>query len=251
MLEKRRNLHETVQDVQPNEKRRVCQRMNWKKTTAIYLSIFLVLFSVTGLAVNANESTGKTATVQAEYYKNNEQLKYPQVSDVTDKKMEKRINQDFTNYIKKAYKEYKENEKQAEKHGFAADFQTEFEVKYNQLPRLSILMSKYIFSGGAHGNTTVESFNYNVETGKRVYLTDILTTDEQIKAVTDYVWEYAIERPEIFYPDLKKEDIQLGKQTAFYFNNQGITLVFQQYEIAPYVSGNQEIVIPSEIYEET
>lgn len=78
-------------------------------------------------------------------------------------------------------------------------------------------MSKYIFSGGAHGNTTVESFNYNVETGKRVYLTDILTTDEQIKAVTDYVWEYAIERPEIFYQILKKRGYTIRKTDSILF----------------------------------
>ncbi len=102
------------------------------------------------------------------------------------------------------------------------------------------------------GRTVIpQSFNYDIEEGKRVYLTDILTTDEQIKAVRDYVWEYAIERPDVFYPDLKKEDIKLTKDTAYYFTDEGITLVFQQYEIAPYVSGNQEIHTPTDVYKKS
>lgn len=105
-----------------------------------------------------------------------------------------------------------------------------------------------MYTGGAHGNTVIKSFNYNTDDGSRLYLTDILVDEDQIKSVQNYVWEYAIERPEIFYPDLKKEDVVLSKDTAFYFNDSGITLVFQQYEIAPYVSGNPEIIIAESLY---
>ncbi|WP_058308111.1 DUF3298 and DUF4163 domain-containing protein [Gracilibacillus massiliensis] len=217
-----------------------------KKWTS--LVIMLCLFMGVSLPVAAET---QTTLVTDELFKDMEQLKYPIVSEVDDEDMEIKINKDFGKYIKESYKELKENEKQAEKYHFQGDYQTDYQVKYNTSPRLSILTSNYIFSGGAHGNTTVQAFNYNIEEGKRVYLTDILTTDEQIKSVRDYVWEYAIERPDIFYPDLKKEDIKLTKDTAFYFADEGITLVFQQYEIAPYVSGNQEIHIPKDVYKKS
>jgi hypothetical protein len=225
-------------------------KMFWKKACAMILSVLVVLtVSATGFGIAAAETAKQTATVTEHLYKDNQNLKYPQVSDVENKKMEEKINRDFDKYIKEAYKAYKETQKQAEKYGFEGEYLTTYEVKYNKSPRLSILTSDYMFSGGAHGNTVVQSFNYDVEEGKRVYLTDILTTEEQLKKVQNYVWEYAIEKPDIFYPDLKKEDIQLTKDTAFYFTDEGIVLVFQQYEIAPYVSGNQEIAIPKEIFE--
>ncbi len=225
------------------KQKRMCILM---KKLSILIIIFCMFAGVT-LTVTANEN--QTALVTDELYKDMEQLPFPLVSEVDNKDMEEKINKDFHNYIKESYKELKENEKQAEKYGFKGDYQTEYKVKYNTVPRLSILTSNYIFSVGAHGNTVVQSFNYDIEEEERVYLTDILTTEEQAKAVQNYVWEYAIERPEIFYPDLKKEDIQLTKDTAFYFTDDGITLVFQQYEIAPYVSGNQEINIPSTVYD--
>ncbi|MGP4041139.1 DUF3298 and DUF4163 domain-containing protein [Gracilibacillus sp. D59] len=209
------------------------------------LCLFLLIFTMMTSTAFANS---QTALVTDELYKDMEALKYPQVSEMEKPEMEDKINKTFQKYIKESYKELKENEKQAEKYDFQAEYQTDYEVKYNKSPKLSILTSNYIFSGGAHGNTTVESFNFDVDKGKRVYLTNILTEKEQIEAVRDYVWEYATDRPDIFYPDLKKEDIKLTKDTAFYFTDDGITLVFQQYEIAPYVAGNQEIHIPAEVY---
>ncbi|WP_208590207.1 DUF3298 and DUF4163 domain-containing protein [Gracilibacillus suaedae] len=210
------------------------------------LCLCLLFFMMITSTVFAN---GQTALVTDEIYKDIESLKYPQVSETEKPGMEDKINKAFQKYIKESYKELKENEQQAEKYDFHAEYQTDYEVKYNQSPKLSILTSNYIYSGGAHGNTTVESFNFDIDKGKRVYLTNILTEKEQIEAVSDYVWEYATERPDIFYPDLKKEDIKLTKDTAFYFTDDGITLVFQQYEIAPYVAGNQEIHVPAEVYE--
>ncbi|MGN8644574.1 DUF3298 and DUF4163 domain-containing protein [Gracilibacillus sp. HCP3S3_G5_1] len=209
------------------------------------LFLFFLLFTMMTPMVLANS---QTALVTDELYKDMEALKYPKVSELEKTEMEDKINKTFEKYIKASYKELKENEKQGEKYDFQAEYQTDYQVKYNQSPKLSILTSNYIFSGGAHGNTTVESFNFDIDEGSRIYLTNVLTDEEQIKAVRDYVWEYAIERPDIFYPDLKKEDINLTKDTAFYFTDDGITLVFQQYEIAPYVAGNQEIHIPQEIY---
>ncbi|SES26133.1 Protein of unknown function [Gracilibacillus ureilyticus] len=224
--------------------------MFWKKACAMILTVLVVLtVSASGFVLSAAEAQKQTATVTEQLFKNKENLKYPQVSDVGKEKMEEKINRDFDKYIKEAYKADKANQKQAEKYGFEGEYLTTYDVKYNKSPRLSILTSDYMFSGGAHGNTVVQSFNYDVEKGKRIYLTDILTTEDQMKKVQNYVWEYAIERPDIFYPDLKKEDIQLTKETAFYFTDDGIVLVFQQYEIAPYVSGNQEITIPKEVYE--
>jgi hypothetical protein len=158
------------------------------------------------------------------------------------------INNDFTNYIKKSYKAYKDNLEAAKKYGYEPQYQSDFDVKYNKNNKLSILTSDYIFTGGAHGNTVVQSFNYDLLKKKRVKLDDILTNQQKFAKVTDYVYQYAKSRPNIFYPDLKKEDVKINKNTAFFFTDDGIALVFQQYDIAPYVSGNQVIVIPSSVY---
>ncbi|WP_066187150.1 MULTISPECIES: DUF3298 and DUF4163 domain-containing protein [Gracilibacillus] len=191
----------------------------------------------------------QTALVTDQLFKDKVELKYPQVSEMDNQSFEGKINGIFEQYIKQSYKEMRNNEKEAEQYDFHAEYQTDYQVKYNQASLLSILTSNYMFSGGAHGNTVVQSFNFDEKAKKRVYVTDILNNEEKIEAVRDYVWEYAIARPDVFYPDLKREDIPLTQDTAFYFGDDGITLVFQQYAIAPYVSGNQEIFISKEVYE--
>lgn len=215
------------------------------KKRVLVMTAFL-LFACHASVVMAQE---QTALVTDQLFKDKVELKYPQVSEMNNQTFEEKINGIFEQYIKHSYKEMRNNENEAEQYDFHAEYQTDFQVKYNQASLLSILTSNYIFSGGAHGNTVVQSFNFDEKAKKRVYLTDILNNEEKIEAVRDYVWEYAIARPDVFYPDLKREDIPLTQDTAFYFGSDGITLVFQQYEIAPYVSGNQEIFISKEVYE--
>ncbi len=117
-------------------------------------SVIIILSLFTGISLTV-AAESQTALVTDELFKDMEQLKYPIVSEVDDEDMEVKINKDFENYIKESYKELKENEKQAEKYDFHGDYQTDYQVKYNTSPRLSILTSNYIFSGGAHGNTPI------------------------------------------------------------------------------------------------
>ena len=213
---------------------------------AIVMFALLLAFSALTHPVQAQPK--KNVIVETEYYDGIEELKYPQVKHAGTPKLTRLINKDFKAYIEKAAAARKENIEAGKKYNYDPDFQTDFEVKYNTDRKLSILMSSYIFTGGAHGSTAVESYNYDLKEKKRVYLTDILQTPSQVKKVQHYVFTYAKARPEIFYPDLKKEDIHLNENTAFFFTDEGIALVFQQYDIAPYVSGNQVIKIPKKIY---
>ncbi|WP_448804260.1 hypothetical protein [Bacillus licheniformis] len=48
-----------------------------------------------------------------------------------------------------------------------------------------------------------------------------------------YSYNYIQKHSDIFLPDVKKKDIVLGKNTAFYYTNDGIAIVFQQYDDAP------------------
>jgi hypothetical protein len=212
------------------------------------LTLFIMLLALFALAQPVQAKPIKNVIVETEYYDDIEELKFPQVKHAGTPKLTRKINKDFKDYIEKAAAMRKQNEEAGRKYGYKPDFQTEFEVKYNTDGKLSVLMSSYIFTGGAHGSTVVESYNYDLKEKQRVYLTDILQTPGQQEKVKQYVYTYAKARPEIFYPDLKKEDIPLDEKTAFFYTDNGIALVFQQYEIAPYVSGNQVIKIPMKVY---
>ncbi|ALC80641.1 MULTISPECIES: DUF3298 and DUF4163 domain-containing protein [Bacillus] len=220
-----------------------------KKYVRVVVMVSILLFAASlSFHPKAEANPRENVIVDTKYYKDIKELKYPQVRIVGNPSFERKINNDFTNYIKKSYKAYKDNLEAAKKYGYEPQYQSDFDVKYNKNNKLSILTSDYIFTGGAHGNTVVQSFNYDLLKKKRVKLDDILTNQQKFAKVTDYVYQYAKARPNIFYPDLKKEDVKINKNTAFFFTDDGIALVFQQYDIAPYVSGNQVIVIPSSVY---
>lgn len=211
------------------------------------VSILLIAPSLSFHA-KAEANPRENVIVHTKYYKDIKELKYPQVSIASNQSLERKINNDFANYSKKSYRAYKDNLEAGKKYGYEPQYQSDFDVKYNKNAKLSILTSDYIFTGGAHGNTVVQSFNYDLVKKKRVKLNEILTDQQKFAEVTDYVYQYAKARPNIFYPDLKKEDVKIDKNTAFFFIDEGIALVFQQYDIGPYVSGNQVIVIPSSVY---
>ena len=49
-----------------------------------------------------------------------------------------------------------------------------YEIKNNQRGILSILLTVYTFSGGAHGLTVCKSITFDVTTGKHVYFTRLI-----------------------------------------------------------------------------
>ncbi|MCY7837202.1 DUF3298 and DUF4163 domain-containing protein [Bacillus haynesii] len=210
--------------------------------------LFFALYSAAALP-SAHAANEKKPTVTSHTYKNIKALKYPQVSNVSTKSLQNKINKDFKHYIEQSYKDYVKNKKDGQQHGYQTDYQTSFEVKYRTGQKLSILTSNYVYSGGAHGNTAVRSFNYDLVSKKRVYLTDILNTKSKMDKTKTYIYNYIQKHRDIFFPDVKKKDIVLGKNTAFYYTKDGIAIVFQQYDVAPYAAGNPVVTVPKTVYQ--
>lgn len=152
---------------------------------------------------------------------------------------EKKINQELKAYIEQSYQEYLKNKKAGEQQGFKTEYRTSFSVKYNAAGKLSIQTLNYIYSGGAHGLTSVQSFNYDLKAQKRVTLDQILNTKTKVSKTRDYLYSYIKKHDELFFPDVKKEDITLNKDTMFYFTANGIAIVFTSMTCT-LCSGNPE-----------
>ncbi|WP_445491185.1 DUF3298 domain-containing protein [Niallia sp. 03133] len=129
------------------------------------------------------------------------------------------------------------------------EYVTNFEVKYNHKNKLSILFNDYQFTGGAHGNTIITTYNFNLQNGDIYTLDDFFTSPQTYKKVTAYEKNYMLKYPDIFYPETKEfYSFTVTNQTSFYFADDGLYLIFQQYEVGPYVSGKPIIKIPTSIY---
>ncbi|MPQ25481.1 DUF3298 and DUF4163 domain-containing protein [Bacillus paralicheniformis] len=141
-----------------------------------------------------------------------------------------------------------QNQDKGEKHHYKTDYQTSFKVKFNEANKLSVLIDDDMYSGGAHGMGTVKAYNYDLKTNKQIKLNQILNTKTKVKNAKNYIYNYIIKHKEIFFSDIEISNISLDKNTAFYFTKNGIAVVFQEYEVAPYAAGNPVVNIPQSIY---
>ncbi|MBL6009143.1 DUF3298 and DUF4163 domain-containing protein [Bacillus halotolerans] len=224
--------------------------MKWNKMMKFAVAAAVLLFSVFAYAAPSLQAVpAKTPTVSSHTYKKIKELKYPQVHHIGNAAFEKNINQELKAYIEQSYQEYLKNKKAGEQQGFNAEYQTSFSVKYNAAGKLSIQTLNYIYSGGAHGLTSVQSFNYDLKTQKRVTLNQILNTKTKVSKTKDYLYSYIKKHDTLFFPDVKKEDITLNQDTTFYFTKNGIAIVFGQYDLGPYAAGIRDVQVPSSIYQ--
>ncbi|HBB28743.1 MAG TPA: DUF3298/DUF4163 domain-containing protein, partial [Clostridiales bacterium] len=120
---------------------------------------------------------------------------------------------------------------------------------YNDNCFLSLYTDKYEYTGGAHGNTIRTSNTWELCTGQNIYLycffkpyTDY--THMLIQEIIAQAEENLKENPFIYFDDYKNLIIKNFNPHSFYMSPDGITIYYQQYDIAPYSTGIVEFTIP-------
>lgn len=111
------------------------------------------------------------------------------------------------------------------------------EVTYDKNNIISIVITKYEFTGGAHGMTYLDSYNYNLLTGEKLTLKDMFKPDIDYKEiVNNFIQKEINSNPEIYF---KGDEAFKGisEDQPFYIEDDGIIIYFGLYEIAPYYVG--------------
>ena len=128
-----------------------------------------------------------------------------------------------------------------------------FEVSGNR-DIISVLLNTYIFSGGAHGNTNLATFNYDTKSGKFI---NILQATEmsynEISSVTrNTLYKKLIDNNKKMAPaekDSFREMIntgafpQAGNFELFTVDGNKVFVWFEPYSVAPYSYGIQKIQV--------
>ncbi|MDT8903627.1 DUF3298 and DUF4163 domain-containing protein [Anaeroselena agilis] len=117
-----------------------------------------------------------------------------------------------------------------------------YEVRHNGDGLLSLTMTFYLYSGGAHGMTYMRGLTFDLATGREYRLTDLVPYAGGGRAKIDAA----------IAAQLKKRDIPLlqtfdgiGENPDFYLAADGRPVVFfQLYELAAYVYGILEFPLP-------
>ena len=150
---------------------------------------------------------------------------------------------DFKNDVRKQSLEYKklyENElsKQADKPlKYQYEVYVTYEVPYDKNNIISIVLTKYEFTGGAHGMTFVNAYNYNLLNGEILKLRDMFKDGvDYIELINDFIYSEISKEPEKYFSG--KDGFKgISKDQPFYIDEEGIIIYFGLYEIAPYYVG--------------
>lgn len=116
---------------------------------------------------------------------------------------------------------------------------------------LSLLLTGYLYKGGTHGMPYNRGFVFDTRTGRQLKLTDIVTDvnllPELVEKQLDICWGM-----EMLYEDLDLKEYFTGNQDEIQWvlDYNGITFFFNPYEIAPYASGMQDVLISFEDHPE-
>ncbi|MGL5067369.1 MAG: DUF3298 domain-containing protein [Sarcina sp.] len=119
-----------------------------------------------------------------------------------------------------------------------------FQVPYNANNLLSLNTMNYYYAGGAHGLNNLISYNYDTSSGKKLALKDMFIDGFDYKTlVNQKIKDYIAKDPNTYFSG-GTEFKGIDDNQDFYFSNDGITVYFQVYKIAPYAAGIRYFLIP-------
>lgn len=122
------------------------------------------------------------------------------------------------------------------------DSQIDGQVMYHSASVISIVITSYQNTGGAHGQLNITFLNFDVETGKALKNAELFADMPGFKQLAkEYFNEEIADKKDMYFePDNFTLPANIG------FDDDGLFLIYNSYEIAPYSTGLTEIHIPYE-----
>lgn len=107
----------------------------------------------------------------------------------------------------------------------------------------------YDYIGGAHGNGSVSGMTIDVAAAKELELADILSDAEGFyaKAIPYITEKLEAEYSDMLFPDYKDSVANTFSDKDFinwYMDGAGVVIVYNSYEVGPYVMGSPQITLP-------
>lgn len=123
------------------------------------------------------------------------------------------------------------------------------EITYNENCSVSLILDRYEYTGGAHGNTVRRGDTWDLQGFGFTKLQSLFIPTIDYKA---YILEFIIEEIQrqintgnnVYFNEYAENAEEYFNTNSFYLTDAGITIFFQQYELAPYAVGMPQFVIP-------
>lgn len=179
---------------------------------------------------------------------------YPKIIGLTDEQKQNQINEKITQLVKNQIDQFKKNinpneeiSEQDVKNGITMRY-TVGQVN-DRIVSIVFPVSTY-YMGAAHPNTVNITFNYDLTDNKELQLKDLFKVDsnylQMLSQISrqDLITQLKADIPEI------EEFVNPGTEPkeenfkSFVLLSEAIKLIFDPYQVAPYVAGTREVVIP-------
>lgn len=128
---------------------------------------------------------------------------------------------------------------------------TSYKVVYNQNNLASIVCNYLDYTGGAHSNFQIKTFNFDLTTGKQLTLKDIFSRNENYMSIINQEIENQIKlNPTKYFVEKEQSFYGISPDQPFGIEKDNLIIYFNPYEIAPYSTGAPEFKIPLSSFKE-
>ncbi len=161
----------------------------------------------------------------------------------------KTFNDEMAAIVKSAVDDYRDKMKSFGPAPIQA--QSTFDLKYEQTApagnvfSIKFTMEGYV-AGMAHPYHVIRSVNFNLEKGKDIALSDLFTAkSDYLKTIANYC-SSELSKRDIGFTDMFKQGADPTPDNYQEWNiaSDGLVITFNEYQVAPYVSGPQTVKVP-------
>jgi hypothetical protein len=116
-------------------------------------------------------------------------------------------------------------------------------VDFNESPLLSVTITEWFYTGGAHPMRYLRAFTFDTRTGERLQLADLFKGDADYRAKLNEIMNAQIAARKIsVFPFTPFKGIRDDQE--FFLSPEGLVVYYQLYEYTPYVAGFLKFPIP-------
>ncbi len=151
---------------------------------------------------------------------------------------------DYKGLLQSFITSYDDMKKEFPKDTFGWDAKVECTIQYQTDSILNIQIDHYSFTGGAHGYQGVRSLIFNPKTGKIIPNNDLFSDLNGFTKLAEQKFRTAYKIPKndpINATGLMFENEKFTLPMTMLFNEKGLLLYYNTYEVASYADGPKEL----------
>ena len=175
-------------------------------------------------------------------------IKYPLIKGIKNEAAQLTLNDNFKKLAEQVKCDGPASQQASPENSYTIHYS--YEITFQSPQLLAIKSTQWAYEGGAHGNGAIESTIIDLESGKVLGISELLDT-KQLADINEVIYKALIPTAQ----DIFRDEIEKRKTSfitaekcqgcVLLLDKNGVNVVFQAYEVAPFSSGNPMVAIPA------